>query len=379
MVSGMPVPRPRVLVFLSRILGNNQLGMTIERELTSLAPDIDFTVIWFESRHYRMYAPPRWLARFVRPFESAWCARRMLRESKLGALDAAIVSTMELAHAARPWTAGRPLLLVTDTTDRLSHAQVAAASGSYSSVIVTLLKDAITGIAYRPVMRGVTAVLSESEWCAQSVIADYGLPPESVRVAMGQLDLKRWAPASTRSERSRCRILFVGNDVRRKGGDILLRAMAGPLQGRCELVMISQDPWLSAVKIPKGVTIQNGYTHERIDDLIREYQQSDIFVFPTWIDKLPQSVREAAAIGLPIVARDCGGIGSVVRDRWNGRLLPFSATDMDFVTAVLELVEDPTARARYGANSRTLAESELSVDNLRERLRWGVSQLLSDA
>ena len=56
--------------------------------------------------------------------------------------------------------------------------------------------------------------------------------------------------------------------------------------------------------------------------------------------------------GLPAVATPSGCAASVIRDRENGRLVPFRSADA-LVSAVIDLLADAAARRRLGAAARS--------------------------
>jgi glycosyltransferase involved in cell wall biosynthesis len=92
------------------------------------------------------------------------------------------------------------------------------------------------------------------------------------------------------------RVLFVGGDLMRKGGDILLENFPKLLNSRCHLTMMTGN---QAANID-GINFQPGIrygtpAHRKI------YEENDILVLPTRIDAYPQVIGEAAAAGLAVI------------------------------------------------------------------------------
>lgn len=72
-------------------------------------------------------------------------------------------------------------------------------------------------------LRGSAHVLPWSRWTRDSLIHDYGVTPERITVVPPGVDIGRWRPAPYNDDHVP-RILFVGGDFHRKGGNTLLHA-----------------------------------------------------------------------------------------------------------------------------------------------------------
>lgn len=81
---------------------------------------------------------------------------------------------------------------------------------------------------------------------------------------------------------------------------------------------------------------------------------------------LPKTLLEAAACGRPIVATDIPGCREIVRDGCNGRLVP-PGDPVSLADALAELLTDAGMRARFGAMSRRMVESDLSAGAVGRR------------
>jgi hypothetical protein len=80
----------------------------------------------------------------------------------------------------------------------------------------------------------------------------------------------------------------------------------------------------------------------------------DVFVLASWREGFPRSAIEAAAMGRPLVVTDIRGCREVVRDGFEGLLVP--PRDPDRLTeAVVRLLRDPELRGRLGDAARARA------------------------
>ena len=91
--------------------------------------------------------------------------------------------------------------------------------------------------------------------------------------------------------------------------------------------------------------------HRSGADLADAYAALDVFVHPGTRETFGQTLQEAAATGLPVVAPARGGPLDLVGDGVTGLLFD-PAVPTDLRTAVDRLVEDPGLRARLGTAGR---------------------------
>ena len=89
----------------------------------------------------------------------------------------------------------------------------------------------------------------------------------------------------------------------------------------------------------------------RGEELAAIYASLDVFVHSGPYETFGQTLQEAAASGLPVVAPASGGPLDLVDDGVTGYLVPPSDPDA-FAAAVARLAADPAARAAFGAAGR---------------------------
>ena len=88
---------------------------------------------------------------------------------------------------------------------------------------------------------------------------------------------------------------------------------------------------------------------------VREGAAADIYLNTNNIDNMPVSVLEAAAMGLPIVATNVGGIPDLLTDEETG-LLVQDDDDREMAEAVIRLLENKNLAGKLSSNGRRLAE-----------------------
>jgi glycosyltransferase involved in cell wall biosynthesis len=198
-------------------------------------------------------------------------------------------------------------------------------------------------------------IVTWSQWAKQGLIDDYGIEESKITVIPPGVDCERWSPPDPRpdDESRRLRVLFVGGDLHRKGGDLLIEA-ARRLRDDAEVPDFEVHLVTgSDVAEEPGVVVHRGLTANS-PELVDQYRRADVFCLPTLGDCLPMVLAEAAATGLPLLATDVGAIGEIVRDGDTGRLIPVG--DIDALTLALRsLLTCPDVRTAMGCSSRELA------------------------
>ena len=150
-----------------------------------------------------------------------------------------------------------------------------------------------------------------SNWAAEG-LRTVGVPDEKIHVIHPGLDLDEWVFDRQRlPNEGPLRLLFVGGDFVRKGGDLLLAAIR-ELPDRVIADVVTRDE----VTPTPGVAVHR--CEPNSDALKRLYASADLFVMPTQADCFGHAVVEAMASGLPAIVGDVGGVADIVDHEVNG-------------------------------------------------------------
>jgi glycosyltransferase involved in cell wall biosynthesis len=213
-------------------------------------------------------------------------------------------------------------------------------------------------------------------WGRDSLVKQYGVPTQKVDVIAPGIDLERWNfPRVPSDGGRRIRLLFVGGDFRRKGGEELLAAFSAHLQPECELDIVTREPvgttGLHDVRVHHGLG-------SNAPGLLALYAQADVFVFPTFSDVLPLAIMEAMASGLPVVTTDVGAITEQIEDGDTGFLVPPGDTAA-LAEATLRLVRNADLRHTMSARVRRVAEERFNSAINYARLAASCKQCIESA
>jgi glycosyltransferase involved in cell wall biosynthesis len=294
-------------------------------------------------------------------FQASYQARQALRQAGApGAFRAVFLHTqvtaLMSAHILR-WSNG---IVSLDATPRNYDTFGHAYGHSRSPEIVERVKDVLNRRAFRAARHLVTW----SDWARDSLIRDYGMPGDKVTAIPPGTNLDLWQRPNGRSAAGgKLRLLFVGGDFRRKGGDLLLDVFRHRLADYCELDLVTNAP-LPA--LPPGVRAHRGVVPNSapLRDL---FAAADVFVLPSRADCLAVVLMEAAAACLPIVTTGVGALPEAVHDGKNGMVI---APDDGIALgdAILRLHAEPELRARMGEVSYRLAQERFDARKSAHRL-----------
>jgi L-malate glycosyltransferase len=184
-------------------------------------------------------------------------------------------------------------------------------------------------------------------------------PKRAILVIPNGVDTGQFIPSNNRISDGIVRILVVSRLTPRKGMRFLIRAMAS-LPESARLIIVGgggERANLESVAAESGVTDRVEFRglipH---DDLPEIYRECDIFCLPSLNEGMSNTVLEAIASGLPIVATVTGGTEELVQDGENGFFVKKESPE-DLADKLGRLIADPALRTRMGVASRTKAES----------------------
>lgn len=104
------------------------------------------------------------------------------------------------------------------------------------------------------------------------------------------------------------------------------------------------------------------------DDIPEQLRSMDIFVLGSLREGISNTVLEAMASGLPVVASRTGGNPELIVDGINGMLVP-PGDRSALASAIAAYLRDPRIRDSHGRESRVRAESRFSVKTMVENYR----------
>ena len=200
------------------------------------------------------------------------------------------------------------------------------------------------------------------------VVERVGARAERFSLVPGAVDTSRFRPAADPEPGGGTTLLYHGRVDRRKGMLDLIAAL--PAVPGTRLLVSGIGPDLEpAREAARGLPVEFlGYV--AYDEVPEIYAQADVFVSPTYAEGFSNTVLEAMACGLPVVAGRAVGVVDCVRDGENGLL--HEPGDVAGLAAQLRRM---TADAALRARLRAAALAEV-----RATYAWPrVAALIQDA
>ncbi|MFI7484324.1 glycosyltransferase family 4 protein [Kocuria sp. M1R5S2] len=194
-----------------------------------------------------------------------------------------------------------------------------------------------------------------SRWAANSLMQDYAVHPDKVRVApfgpaTNPTEIREKAPSKG------LRALLVTSNWERKGGALALaaveqaRAAGTPVQ----LTVVGDHPVL-----PDHVTSLGRLPAERMSQV---YAEHDVLLELAAANAGGVTLTDAAHAGLPVIATRTGGVPDIVRDGVSGFLVPVGAEGPVFAARQLLAMSRPEVHEGLVRGSRQHARDVLSWD-----------------
>jgi len=210
----------------------------------------------------------------------------------------------------------------------------------------------------------------------------WGIPKEKVVHIPNGVDTEFFRPLPY-IEKSSNVVLYVGNLVKGKGLEMLLKAFAhckqeikhlklwivgdGYLRPRLELLA-------QTLGISKDVTFFGRLTH---DELRNIYNLAAATILPSEKESFGLVLVESMACGTPVVAIITEGSIEIVKDKVNGLLVP--QYDEEAISeAICKIISDRSLRQIMSENARRYAVECFSWEKIKKRLNTLYRSLLAD-
>ena len=308
--------------------------------------------------------------------QAGWQARRSLAAiSRQVRLDLLFFHTQVTAVLAQDWMRRIPSVVSLDATPR----QYDSLGETYAHTPGPEWLENWKWRLNRDCFSQARHLVTWSQWAKQGLVDEYKVPAEKITVIPPGVNVAEWTPPgeqrldnfgveqviegySYQPQNKVVRILFVGGDLQRKGGLLLLEAFRelrselSDTDPEIELHLVTRHP----VPAEPGLFVYN-QMQPNSPELKQLYFNSHIFCLPTYGDCLPMVLSEAGAARLPLISTRVGAIDEIVRDGETGFLIP-AGDAAALAVALRKLVEVPELRQSLGERAAQVVRKEYDAE-----------------
>jgi glycosyltransferase involved in cell wall biosynthesis len=202
----------------------------------------------------------------------------------------------------------------------------------------------------------------------RQMVLDAGYSATQVSMIPNAVDLRRFNPSELPFDKPV--VVFVGRLVPVKGLSVLIAAWQHVLgQANATLIIAGDGPERAALQSQVrqlGVESRVQFLGS-LTDVVPVLAQACMYVQASFQEGMPNSVLEAMASGLPIVATRVSGNEDLVTDGQNG-LLVSPGDHLALAEAILAMLAQPEMARRMGQVSRQIVESKYSTEAVMQSL-----------
>jgi glycosyltransferase involved in cell wall biosynthesis len=222
-----------------------------------------------------------------------------------------------------------------------------------------------------------------SEWSRNSAVNDYGIDPDKISVVAFGANMES-IPSKNELQTEpteKCRLLFLGVEWERKGGDIALEAFRMLRQKgiNAQLKIIGCIP-PHDLSVDKNITVipyLDKNNNEDVRQLEKIFMETDFLLLPTRAECAGVVFSEASAWGIPSITTDTGGVTTYVKDRINGYALPMQAKGNSYADLICKLYDDKAGLKKLKQTSRVYFDQHLSWEHWGEQFRQIAGKLIN--
>ncbi|MBD2434058.1 MULTISPECIES: glycosyltransferase family 4 protein [Fischerella] len=213
-------------------------------------------------------------------------------------------------------------------------------------------------------------VIFLSDWAAENAIKIYGIQPSKVRVVPwgANIECNRTYEDIHNIVESKdtryCRLLFIGVDWLRKGGDTAVEVAKelNEIGLKTELIVVGSEPPISETfpNYVKFLGFINKYTTEGIKQINELFCTSHFLIVPSRAETYGHVFCEANSFGLPSLATNVGGIPTIIKDGVNGKTFSVNSRVEEYSTYIADLMSNYSEYKRLACSSFHEYQSRLN-------------------
>lgn len=178
-----------------------------------------------------------------------------------------------------------------------------------------------------------------------------------------------------------CKLLFIGVDWIRKGGDIAFKTAEGLNERglKTELIVVGCEPELKE-PLPdfvKPLGFISKSSEEGKKKLNKLFKESHFLIVPSIAEAYGLVFCEANSFGVPAISRKLGGITTIIKDHINGITFERNADESGYIDYIYTLMNDFNEYKKLCFSSFNEFKTRLNWDTAGEKVKEVVEEMLA--
>ena len=214
-----------------------------------------------------------------------------------------------------------------------------------------------------------------SDWNKYSAITEYGMDEKHISVVPcgANLDLIPAKKDLNFEASGQCRLLFLGVEWERKGGDIALETFQllqqKGMNPHLHIIGCVPPYDLSNEKNVTVIPFLDKNKKEDFQQLNSIFLATDFLLLPTRAECAGVVFSEASAYGIPSITTDTGGVNTYVKNAINGFTFPLTAKAEVYAEKIGQLLADKQAFHHLKLSARNYYDEILNWDLWGQRFQ----------
>ncbi len=232
-------------------------------------------------------------------------------------------------------------------------------------------------------------LIAECEASRRFLIQRMGYSPSKVITIRNGVDLAGWPTSKIERQKKRMELRLnsgelligaIGRLDKQKGFSTLIDAMAELKDSPLRCAILGEGPERAALEalVRKNHLEKSVWLLGEKDDIPSWLSALDLYCLPSVWEGLPNSLLEAMALGLPVVASAVDGVPEVVRDDRNGILVP-PGKPAALAAALRKLLDEPARRTALGQAAQATISERFTLRRMLDEYQAAYTTLLASA
>jgi glycosyltransferase involved in cell wall biosynthesis len=201
-------------------------------------------------------------------------------------------------------------------------------------------------------------------------LQDVGVENTSIALIPFGIDTNLFTPPAEKRDNGTIDVVCTSRFIGRKGIEFLLASMDYlpdeyrlHLTGSGTVHIQEAHQQLTEQAQRHGLRVSIAADRTNLRELVKLYQEADVFAMPSEFEGFGLSALEAMACNTPVVATDVQGLQEFVRHGVTGLLVEYG-NPRQLASAIRRVTEDETLRKTMTENALTMAREDYTFDGM---------------